>query len=311
MMPATRAVIDAYKHLIDQHRLGVRLWVMLIEDNRVLDNELDRYRMIGYGQDHLTVRAIKRFMDGALGSHGAWLLQPYEDLPSSCGLNTTSIDELRQTAELAIAHHYQLCVHAIGDRANREVLDLYEETFRQHPELHDLRWRIEHAQHLDPSDIPRFGQLGVIAAMQAVHATSDGPFVVTRLGQQRAQQGAYVWQSLLQSGAVVTNGTDVPVEHVDPLAGFYSSITRKMSHGVAFFPEQCMTRQQALRSYTLSAAYSAFEEDVKGSLTPGKLADLVVLSQDIMTVSAETLRDTHVVMTIVGGKILYKRPAVP
>ncbi len=136
--------------------------------------------------------------------------------------------------------------------------------FQLTPDEHDLRWRIEHAQHLDPADIPRFQQLGVIAAMQAVHATSDGPFVVARLGQRRAQQGAYAWKSLLDSGAVIANGTDAPVERIDPLAGFYASVTRDMGSGQAFYPEQCMTREQALRSYTLDAAYAAFEEGTQG-----------------------------------------------
>ncbi len=301
----TLAVVDTYQRLADEHQLGIRLWVMLIEENQVLAGQLDRYRMIGYGNHHLTVRAIKRLMDGALGSHGAWLLQPYDDLPASHGLNTISLDELQQTADLAISHDYQLCVHAIGDRANREVLDLYERTFRRHGELHDLRWRIEHAQHLDPADIPRFAQLGVIAAMQAIHATSDGPFVVARLGERRAQAGAYAWRSLLDSGAVVTNGTDVPVERLNPLASYYAAVTRQMSNSLAFFPQQCMTRQEALHSYTLSAAYSAFEEDLKGSLTPGKLADIVVLSQDILTIPAEEIWKTRVEMTIVGGEVRF------
>jgi predicted amidohydrolase YtcJ len=281
---------------------------MIGEDNDALAANLERYRVVGMGNQHLTVRAIKRLIDGALGSHGAWLLEPYEDLPTSLGLNTLALDDLQRTAELAIAHDCQLCVHAIGDRANREVLDLYERTFRAHPDRCELRWRIEHAQHLAPADVPRFAQLGVIAAMQAVHATSDGPFVVTRLGQRRAQSGAYAWRSLLDSGAVIANGTDVPVEKVDPLAGFYAAVTRKMHNGLAFYPEQCMTREEALRSYTLDAAYAAFEEPIKGSLTPGKLADIVVLSQDILSIPAERVRDTQVLYTIIGGQIRYARP---
>ena len=298
--------VDVFRSLAEQGRLPVRLWVMLNAGNDALAKRLAHYRMIGVGHDHLTVCAIKRLVDGALGSHGAWLLEPYDDLPTSRGLNTLALDDLQVTAELAIQNDYQLCVHAIGDRANREVLNLYEQTFRNHPESQELRWRVEHAQHLHPADIPRFGQLGVIASMQAVHATSDGPFVVARLGERRAQSGAYAWRSLLQSGAIVTNGTDVPVERVDPLAGFYAAITRKMKNGVPFFPQQCLTREQALRSYTLDAAYAAFEDDIKGSLTPGKLADIVVLSQDIMTIAEEEIRTTNVVMTILGGKVVYE-----
>jgi predicted amidohydrolase YtcJ len=254
----------------------------------------------------LTVRAVKRLLDGALGSHGAWLLDPYADLPTSSGMQTLALDDLQRTAELAMQHDFQLCVHAIGDRANREVLDLYQRTFQAHPQRQNLRWRVEHAQHLHPDDIPRFAQLGIVAAMQTSHAVSDGPFVVARLGETRAQSGAYVWQALLQSGAVVINGSDAPVEPLDPINGFYAAVTRKMSDGQTFFPDQCMTREQALRSYTLDAAFAAFEEEVKGSLTPGKLADLIVLSQDIMTIPPEQILETRVLFTIVGGQVLHE-----
>lgn len=299
------SLVDTYRQLADDGKLRVRLWVMVNDDNDVLARWMSRYRVVGAGDNFLTVRAVKRLMDGALGSHGAWLLEPYDDLPSSRGLNTLPIEELRRAAELAIEHDYQLCVHAIGDRANREVLDVYESVWAEHPKRGQARWRIEHAQHLHPDDVPRFAQLGVIAAMQAIHATSDGPFVMTRLGQRRSREGAYAWRSLLDSGAVIANGTDAPVEPVDPLAGFRASVTRELASGVSFFPEQCMTREQALRSYTLDAAYAAFEEELKGSLTPGKLADIVVLSHDIMTVPASQIREARVLLTIVGGRVMY------
>src|SRR5450432_2958848 len=184
--------------------------------------------MAGVGDNHLTVRAIKRMLDGALGSRGAWMLEPYSDLPpgapNSSGLATEPIAEIRKTAELAIDNGFQLCTHAIGDRANREVLNLYESVFKEHPRKKNLRWRIEHAQHIDPADIPRFASLGVIASMQGIHCTSDAPFVIARLGPKRAEAGAYVWQKLMQSGALVTNGTDTPVEDVDPIACFYASV---------------------------------------------------------------------------------------
>ena len=208
---------------------------------------------------------------------------------------------------MALQHNYQLCVHAIGDRANREVLDLFERIFAKHKvNGADLRWRIEHAQHLDPADIPRFKQLGVIASMQANHATSDGPFVVARLGERRAKLGAYAWRSLLDAGAVVINGTDVPVEPVDPLGSFYASVTRKMASGVPFFPEQSMTRLEALRSYTRDAAYAGFEENDKGTLLPGKLADIVVLTKELLTVAEAEIPKTRVAFTIVGGKVVYE-----
>ena len=303
--------VDMYREMVDDGTMGVRLWVMIRASNEQLAEQLARYRMIGYGDNRLTVRAIKRSIDGALGSHGAWLLAPYRDLPSSAGLNTSSIESIEETARLAMQHDYQLAVHAIGDRGNRETLDIYQRTFTANPDKPGLRWRIEHSQHLHPDDIPRFAQLGVIASMEAVHATSDAPWVVPRLGARRAREGAYVWQSLLQSGAVVTNGTDAPVEDVDPIASFYASVARRAKDGTVFYPDQRMTRLQALASYTLSGAYAAFEEDVKGSLTPGKLADITVLSKDIMTIPEEEIPSTEVAITIVGGKVMYNRADQP
>ena len=285
----------------------LRLWVMLRASNARLEPILERYRRVGALGNRLTVRAIKRQIDGALGSRGAWLLAPYADLPSSAGLNTEDPADIEKTAELAMANGYQLCVHAIGDRANREVLDIYERVFRRHPEKMGLRWRIEHAQHLSAADIPRFARLGVIASMQGIHCTSDAPYVLARLGPRRAEEGAYVWRKLLRSGAVVTNGTDAPVEDVNPIACFYASVSRRLKDGTVFYPEQRMSRMEALRSYTLSNAYAAFEEDVKGSLEVGKLADVTVLSKDILTVPEEEIPSAEVVYTIVGGRVMWER----
>ncbi len=297
--------IDLFKKFADEGRLGLRLYVMMSESNENIARNLDKYRMIDYGDRHLTVRAIKRFMDGALGSHGAWLLEPYQDLPSSTGLNTTPVKEIAETARLAIENGLQLCVHAIGDRANRETLNIYEEAFKSHPDKKDLRWRIEHAQHISAADIPRFGALGVIAAMQGIHCTSDAPYVLARLGAARAEEGAYAWQKLMKTGAVVTNGTDAPVEDVNPIACYYASVSRKLKDGSVFYPDQRMSRAEALKSYTWNAAYSAFEENVKGSLAPGKLADITVLSKDITSIPEDEIPTAKVVYTIVGGKILY------
>lgn len=307
--------IDLFKQEAEAGELRLRLWVMIRDSNNALAKNLPKYRLIDAGDRHLTVRAIKRQMDGALGSRGAWLLEPYSDLPSSTGLNTEPVAEIRQTAELAIANGFQLCIHAIGDRANREVLDLYESVFREHPDKadprkNDLRWRDEHTQHLDPADIPRFVRLGVIASMQAIHCTSDAPYVIPRLGPKRAKEGAYVWRSLIDSGAMVTNGTDAPVEEVSPIASFYAAVSRKLKDGTRFYPEQRMTRDEALRSYTLNNAYAGFEERSKGSLTPGKLADITVLSKDIMTVPEDEIPTTRIVYTIVGGKIAYAAPGM-
>jgi predicted amidohydrolase YtcJ len=303
------ATVDVFRSMAENHELRLRMWVMLRTSNQQLEANLDRYRTIGAGGNYLTIRAIKRQMDGALGSRGAWLLAPYSDQPDSRGLNTEDPADIRQTAELAIQHGYQLCIHAIGDRANREVLDIYERVFREHPEKKDLRWRVEHAQHLSAADIPRFGKLGVVAAMQGIHCTSDGPYVIPRLGPARAEEGAYVWQKLMQSGAVVGNGTDAPVEDVSPLASFQASVSRKLKDGSVFYPEQRMSREEALRSYTWNNAYAAFEEKLKGSLEPGKLADITVLSRDIMTIPEDDILATDVVYTIVGGKVAYERGA--
>ena len=298
--------IDFYKEMAEAGRLPVRLYVMVRrESNATMDQKLPEYKMTNAYDGHLTVRSIKRQIDGALGSHGAWLLEPYED-HDSVGLVLETVEDITGTAEIAVKHGYQVNTHAIGDRANREVLDIYEKAFAASENGGtDLRWRIEHAQHIHPDDIPRFNQLGVIAAMQGNHCTSDAPWVFKRLGAERAESGAYMWRALLDSGAIVTNGTDVPVEDANPLASFYAAVARIANDGSVFFPEQAMTREEALASYTLSNAYAAFEEDVKGSITPGKYADITVLSKDIMTVPAEEILDAEVVYTIVGGKVLH------
>ncbi|MBI3983075.1 MAG: amidohydrolase [Gemmatimonadetes bacterium] len=306
---ASFETIDFYKKLEAEGVLPVRLYAMVRrESNEEMAEKLPRYRMVAEGNDFLTVRSIKRQIDGALGSHGAWLLEPYVDMPASTGLVLEPVEDITRTAELAIQHGFQVNTHAIGDRGNREVLDLYAKVFAANPDKRDVRWRIEHAQHLHPDDIKRFAELGVIASMQGVHATSDGPWVPKRLGEERSKSGAYVWRSLLDAGAVVTNGTDVPVEDISPLASFYASVSRMTREGTAFYPEQRMTREEALRSYTLAAAYSAFEEAIKGSLSPGKLADVAVLSKDIMTVPEAEIPTAQVMYTIVGGKVAYRRP---
>ena len=304
------ATIDGFKQLAREGKLPVRLYVMVrFEPDSVLDAKLDSYRMSDYAHGMLTVRSIKQQIDGALGSHGAWLLEPYTDLPSSTGLVLKPVPAVEKTARIAMKHDFQVNIHAIGDRANREVLDIYERIFRDNPGKHDLRWRIEHAQHLDPTDVPRFKQLGVIASMQGVHIISDAPWVPKRLGEERARRTSYLWRSLMDSGAIVTNGTDTPVEDVDPIMSFYGSVTRKTKDGTVFVPEQRVTREEGLRAYTLNNAYASFEEKEKGSLTPGKLADLVVLSKNIMTVPDDEIPTARVDLTILGGKVKYERRA--
>lgn len=304
---ASFGTIDLFKEFVEQGKLGLRLYVMASADNDQLKERLSEYRIIGMGNNHLTVRSIKRLIDGALGAHGAWLLEPYEDLPSSTGLNTSPVEEIIETAKISIENDFQLNIHAIGDRANQEVLNIYEEAFKEHPEKQDLRWRIEHSQHLHLDDIPRFGQLGVIASIQGIHCTSDGPWVFKRLGEKRAEEGAYVWQKLMKTGAILCNGTDAPVEDVDPIACYYATVSRMTWEGSVFYPDQRMSRMEALRSYTINGAYAAFQEDILGSLTKGKLADITVLSKDIMIIAEEEIPETEVLYTIVGGKVVYQK----
>jgi predicted amidohydrolase YtcJ len=299
------STMDLMKTMIDEGAMPVRLWIMVSGPTTAAT--LDQYKVIGYGNDHLTIRAMKMYADGALGSRGAWLLAPYADKPDTTGLARPQMQQLPAMAQLAADHGYQLCVHAIGDRANREVLNIYEDTFKKSNKSgKDLRWRVEHAQHISAPDIPRFGQLGVIASMQAIHCTSDGTWVPDRIGAARAEEGAYVWQKLMKSGAVVSNGTDAPVEDVDPIPNYYAAVTRKLSNGKVFYPDQRMSRIEALRAYTIQNAFAAFEESVKGSLSTGKLADITVLTKDITKVPDEEIKTAKVAYTIVGGKVVYK-----
>lgn len=301
-------IIEFYKRLEREGVLPVRLYAMVrYQSNEEMEARLPDYRMEIEGNDYLTVRSIKRQIDGALGAHGAWLLEPYEDMPESVGLVLEPEEEILETARIAMRHGFQVGTHAIGDRANRRVLDIYEEVFDAHGRPSDLRWRIEHAQHLHPDDVGRFAELGIIAAIQGVHCTSDGPWVVKRLGAKRAEEGAYVWRKLLDSGAILGNGTDVPVESIDPIASYYSSVSRLMEDGGAFYPEQKMTREEALVTYTLNNAYAAFEEHLKGSLEIGKLADIVVLSEDILTIPESRIPQARVDLTIVGGEVRFAR----
>ena len=302
--------VDLMKAMVDEGKIGNRLWVMLRADNKSLSQSLAKYRMVDHADGFLTVRGIKKSIDGALGPRGAWLLEPYADKPGDTGHNTTAVEDVRETARLALEHGYQLCVHAIGDRANRETLTIFEEAFTSKGgDGKGLRWRVEHAQHLHPSEIPRFGRLGVIASMQGVHCTSDAPYVVARLGERRAAEGAYVWQKLMQSGAVVTNGTDAPVEDVDPIASYYATVSRRLPDGSVFFADQRLSRLDALKTYTINGAYAAFEEDSRGSLKVGKYADMVVLSKDILTVEEKEIPSTQVRYTIVGGKVRFAQRA--
>ena len=306
---ASFETIDFFKKLEAEGELDIRLYVMVRgESNALMDQALPQYKMVSEGNDFLTVRSIKRQIDGALGAHGAWLLDPYLDLPETDGLVLETVEDISGTAEIGVKHGFQVNTHAIGDRANREILDLYENIWQQlDVDGKQLRWRIEHAQHIDPEDVPRFGGLGVIASIQAVHGTSDGPWIPSRLGDIRAKATSQPWRDLFNTGAILTNGTDVPVERIDPIASYYSSVTRKMINGDAFYPEHKMTRVEAIETYTINNAYAAFEENFKGTLTPGKYADFIVLSKNLLTIKDSDIPSTLIDMTYVGGELKYQR----
>ena len=299
--------VERFEKIAEAGDFEMRLWTMIRRSAKEMQGKLAGIRKINVGNNYYTCRAIKTEVDGALGSYGAWLLESYDDKPDFYVQNTTDIEEVERIAELAAKNDMQMCVHAIGDRANREVLDIMERTFKD-IDGKDLRWRIEHSQHINVADIPRFAELNVIASMQGIHCTSDALFAQKRLGERRAREEAYPWRSLMDAGAVVTNGTDAPVEDVDPLESYYATATRKrIDNGYEFFPEQKMTREEALKSYTLQNAYAAFEEDLKGSLQIGKLGDMVVLNKNLVSCSEAELLEAEVLYTFVGGDLKYKK----
>jgi predicted amidohydrolase YtcJ len=302
--------IQAYRDGLSADALRVRLYVMLSSrDPELLKTWYKKGPEIGTGNDYLTIRSIKLNADGALGSRGAWLLDEYTDRPGHFGMATQSMEYVYEVSRDGLANGFQVNTHAIGDRTNREVLDQYEKVFNAKPGLaQDHRWRIEHAQHIDPLDIPRFGAMGVLPSIQGIHMSSDRPWAIDRLGKKRIVEGAYVWRDLIDSGAILINGTDVPVEPIDPIASFYASTTRQTLKGKpkgGYEPRQKMTRLEALKSYTINAAYGAFEEDIKGSISVGKYADFTVLSQNIITVPDNQILNTKVTHTIVNGVIEY------
>lgn len=299
--------LDKYEKLAVDGNMKVRLWAMARHPANELEGKVGKYKKINVGNRFYTCNAIKSEVDGALGAFGAWLLEPYSDKPGFKGQNTTDIYDVKKIADMAIANDMQFCVHAIGDRANRVVLDIYEGVMAQHPDKQDIRWRIEHAQHLSPEDIPRFAKNKIIASMQGIHCTSDAPFVVKRLGTDRSRLGAYAWRSLLDNGVIVANGTDAPVEDVDPIKSFYASVTRRREDsGLVFFSEQKMTREEAIYSYTLGNAFAAFEDGYKGSLRAGKVADIVILSNDLVKCTDDEILKTRVLCTITDGKVRFK-----
>jgi predicted amidohydrolase YtcJ len=286
-------------------RLRIRHWMMLRESLDNLKANKADLPIINAGNGFLTIKSVKVSLDGALGSYGAWLLAPYSDRVGFFGQNTFPMDDLRAIAGWCWDNGLQLCVHAIGDRANRETINIFAEQIEKDP-TRNHRWRVEHAQHVHPDEIPRFAKWGIIASMQGIHATSDAPYVPRRLGEMRSRTGAYMWKSFLDAGVLVNNGTDVPVEDADPIANFYATVTRKLKDGTAFYPQQSLSREQALYSYTMANAIAQFEEKQKGSLSVGKYADVVILSNNLLTCSDEDILKTRILMTMIDGKLAYE-----
>jgi predicted amidohydrolase YtcJ len=303
--------IEILREAIESDLLKVRIYAMLTSsDTTLLNTWYKKGPEIGTGNDFMTIRSIKINADGALGSRGAWLIDDYSDRPGHFGMPTQSMDYVYKVAKDGIQNGFQVNSHAIGDKANREILNQYEKVFNEFEDLSkDHRWRIEHAQHIHPLDIPRFGKLKVIASIQGIHMSSDRPWAIDRLGQKRIVESAYVWRDLINNGAILINGSDVPVEPINPIASFYASSTRKTLKGFpggGFEPSQKMTRIEALKSYTINAAYGAFEESKKGTIEIGKLADFTVFSQNLITIPDNKILDTKVLYTIVNGKIEYR-----
>lgn len=300
--------IKIYKELIDQGHFDFRIYAMISGEDKAAKEYLKKGPEIGYGNNRLTVRSFKLLADGALGSRGALFFEPYNDDPGNYGLLTFDPDKAYRLMVDALKRNFQVNIHCIGIKGNSLVLDLYDKALKEVP-VKDHRFRIEHSQVVRLSDIKRFASLGVIASMQPTHCTSDMYWAEDRVGSERIK-GAYAWRSFLGAGVKIAGGSDAPVEHENPFFGIYAAATRQDQKGWpkgGWHPEQRFTREQALRIFTLDAAYAAFEEDIKGSLKEGKLADMVVINEDIMTIPAERIFQIKPVMTILGGKIVYGR----
>ena len=299
--------IEAQRALDASGDLKLRVYTMVsAQDEALTDYWLARPPMIATDDSRLTIRSFKAVMDGALGSRTAWLHQPYTDDPGTSGVQTFDENRLVDIMNRSNAHGWQINTHAIGDKANTVVLDAIDEaslTERDH------RSRIEHSQHLVPSDIERFSKLGVIASIQAIHMSSDRPWAIDRLGRERIESGAYVWRDLLNAGVHIANGTDVPVEPINPIANFYASVARKTLKGLpdeGYEIGQKLSRHETLKSMTLWNAYAAFEEAEVGSISVGKRADMTVTDQNLMTIDETRILATKPVMTIIGGEIVYQ-----
>ncbi len=305
--------IDVIQKSFQAGKIKIRFVNAVYGPGQDAQNLLRDGAIINAFDHHFTQRTIKVLFDGALGSRGAALLKPYNDAPETSGLLREKPEDLRPMFEEALCRGIQVETHALGDRANRLMLDLYEQAFKAVPDgerkIREPRWRIEHAQIVDPTDIPRFAKLGVIPSMQPSHAISDLFFAPARLGMDRLA-GAYAWESLLKSGCIIAGGSDAPVERGEPMIEFYAAVARKSSKGESgegWHPEQAVSREDALKMFTIWPAYAAFEEQERGSIEVGKLADFTVLSRDIMKIPEAEILETENKMTVIGGEIIYSR----
>ncbi len=321
---------NLYKKLIDENIFPLRVYSCINGPGETWEYFKQNRMLLNYRDHRLTVRGFKLYVDGALGSHGAALIDSYSDDAGNRGVTLLSAEELKQLVQEAVDHGYQVCTHAIGDRANHLILDVYENIILQHRPA-DLRLRVEHAQVLTKEDIPRFKELGVLPSMQPVQCISDMFWAEARLGAKRVRN-AFAWRSLLNTGVIIPGGSDFPVESPNPLYGIYAACTRQDIHGIprsaqdvrnnfqlaqedladttafenGWYGSERMTREEAVKSFTRWAAYAAFEEDLKGALRSGMLADFVVLSDDIMTIPVQEIPNAKVIMTILGGKVVYQ-----
>jgi hypothetical protein len=305
------ADLGRYYKLYSEGKIKLRIYKALSAPGNEAQRLFHDGPIIGANADHLTVRTLKLYADGSLGSRSAALLQPYSDAPDTSGFLTIKEEELQPLLQEALRKGIQIETHAIGDRGNRFILDQYEKAMNAVPKaewkIKAPRWRVEHSQILNPADIPRFAKLGVIPSMQPSHAIGDLHFAPSRLGIARLA-GAYAWQSFIKAGSIVPGGSDAPVERGEPMIEFYAAVARKDMKGFSgegWHPEEAVSRQQALRMFTIWPAYAAFEEKLRGSIEPGKLADFTVLSADIMKIPEMEILRTRCVMTVIGGEIVY------
>ena len=299
---------NLYKRFADEGKLSARIYAMIHGTGKDFDVISKDGPLIGYGHDFLSVRSVKLYADGALGSRGAAMLMPYSDDAKNSGLLFSPPAEMTAMISKALGKGYQVCVHAIGDKANREVLDSFAAAYKKHPEGKKLRNRIEHAQIVSVDDIPRFVDLDLIASMQPTHATSDMNMAEDRVGHERIK-GAYAWRTFLKQGTRIAGGSDFPVESPNPFFGLHAAVTRQDHEGHppgGWYPKQALTMTEALRAFTLDAAYAEHEEDTLGTLEPGRWADFILVDQDIFKVDPGKVWKTKVLQTWVGGKSVYR-----